>query len=338
MDKIINDQYLIIRQIGGGKYVSVYKAWDSMLQKIVAVRKISKDYVKNPESIGVVHKRLINTAKLEHENIVRVVNFIKNSEGDVYLIMDYVMGIGLDDLLKKCSQNSIKIQANIVLYVMQEILKALDYAYSLKDELTGKLLKVLHYDICSSNIMLYFNGRIKLTGFGIARIGQDLGTMSEKDKLTERLAYMSPEQVEMSGNIDERSDLFSCGTLLYELLSGEKAFTGINELNILRKIRKAEIDFSKLQEAKIDNELQKIVKKSLQKSPDDRYRSPAEMFLDIKRYSVRNLSAEGKKDEFTEFLSKNVNDDIKERRQEMEKDSKLDFRELMNVAIREISS
>ncbi len=322
---IINNQYLIIREIGVGRFATVYKAWDSVLQRVVAIKKFHKEYFNNAKYVDMFRKVIINIAKLEHENIVRVVNFIKG-DNEFYIVMDYVKGVNLEYLLNKCRKSSIKIPIDIGLYIILEVLKALDYAHSVKDELTGSLLDIVHRDMSPGNVMLYFDGRIKLTDFGITRIDQQYTKKIQKDKIT----YISPEQAEIKINIDARSDLYSSGIILYEILTGEKAFEGDTELDIWRKVRRVNVDFEKLVKYEIPDEIQKILKKILQKSPEERYQSAAEMYLEIKRY-LKRCNIEELKRQYRSFLAQQVDREIEEMKKEMEGDSKIDFRAMLNV-------
>ncbi len=326
---IINNQYLIIREIGTGGFATVYKAWDSVLQKVVAIKKIHKEYSNNAKYVDMFRKEAVNTAKLEHENIVRVINFVKDNDG-FCIVMDYVNGVDLEYLLRKCHTNFIKISIDIGLYIILEVLKALDYAHSIKDELTDKPLNIVHRDISPGNVMLYFDGRIKLTDFGIAKVGQQ--QRRTKEKMKGKISYMSPEQAKVKTNTDLRSDLFSCGIILYEILTGEKAFDGDTDLDIWWKASKANVDFKKLRACKIPDEIQEVLKKVLQKSPARRYQSAAEMYLEIKRYLSKRVNTEELRRQYKNYLEELVDSEVKAMEKEMEKDSKLDLQAILSVA------
>ncbi|MFH1415161.1 MAG: serine/threonine-protein kinase [Elusimicrobiota bacterium] len=332
--KIINNQYLIIREVGSGGFYTVYKAWDNMLHKIVAVKKIHKEYSNEPKYIHMFRKEAVDTAKLEHRNIVRVVNFTRDEEGGVYIIMDYVKGADLQYLINKCRRNSIKIPPEVALYMIAEVIKAFDYAHNARDELTNEPLNIVHRDVSPGNVMLYFDGRIKLTDFGIAKIREEssLRKNIKEDKLKVKISYMSPELAELRENIDPRSDLFSCGSLIYELLTGHKAFDAGSDVAIWQKVRKVDADFSRFEELDIPDILQNIIKKTLIKSPDKRYQSAAEMFVDIKRYLSKKGTTEKLQEQYKTFINKILSDEIKTLRKEMDEDSKNDFRLPFNMS------
>ncbi len=326
--KIINNQYLIIRKISEGGFATVYRAWDCMLEKIVAVKRIHQEYSKDAKYVDMFRDEAINTAKLEHENIVRVVNFIKEKDGGFYIVMDYVRGIDLEYLIEKCRTNSVKIPCDVSLYIISEVIKALDYAHNIREELTDRLLNIIHRDISPGNVMLYFDGKVKLTDFGIAKVGQQQNRAAKKEKLRGKIAYMSPEQAEANTHLDGRSDLFSCGVILYELLTGEKAFSGGNELEIWQKVRKANIDFKKLKDNNIPEDIQRILKTILQRSRGKRYQSAAEMYLEMKRYLHRKSASEELIRKYKSFLESMTSDEIKHLEREMKTDLKQDYNAL----------
>src|SRR3989339_422386 len=153
----IDNRYLIIKQVGSGGFATVYRAWDTTLQKFVAIKKIHDEFTSDAKFADMFKKEALNTAKLEHENIVRVINFIKDDAGKLYIIMDYVNGVNLSYFLKKCKDTGVSVPVEFSLFLISEVIKALDYAHSVKDELTGKQLNMVHRDISPANIMLYYD-------------------------------------------------------------------------------------------------------------------------------------------------------------------------------------
>lgn len=326
---VINNQYIVIGEIGLGGFATVYRAWDIMLQKIVAIKKIHKEYSQDAKYVDMFRREAVNTAKLEQDNIVRVVNFLRDTDGSFCIVMDYVFGVDLEYLIEKCKRNSVEIPEDISLHITSEVLRALDYAHSVKDIITQRPLRIIHRDITPGNVMIYFDGRVKLTDFGIAKAGEHQIITGKKDTLKGKISYMSPEQAEGRYNIDNRSDLFSCGLILFELLAGEKAFDGKDDMEILSKVKSVSIDFKLLKKRGISKEVMEIVKKILVRSPDKRYRAAAEIFLDIRRYfnkSGHSGSIEKVYKDFTkDILARENEDSVKE----LEKDFQQDFRAIL---------
>ncbi len=322
---IINNQYSVVELIGTGDIATVYKAWDSVLKKFVAVKKIHKKYSSNKDYMEAFNKYAVNAAKLEHENIVRLINYIKDDSGNLYVVMDYIKGVSLDYFIEKCKRDSIEIPVEISLYIISEIIKALDYAHTVRDEVTEEILNIIHRNIYPGNIILYFDGRIRLADFAIAgEIEQRIKT-TERESLGEKISYMSPEQIEGENNIDKRSDIFSCGAVMYEILTGQKAIVGNTDLDIWQKVLNVNIDFSKLNAGQLSPEIQSIVKKTLQKSPEKRYKNSAEMFLDIKRYLNNVAPTMELTEQYKDFIKDLLQNEIRVTKEKMDKDLKQDL-------------
>ncbi|MFC2048975.1 serine/threonine-protein kinase, partial [Elusimicrobiota bacterium] len=323
-DWVLNNRYHIISKIGDGGFAKVYKAWDNMLQNFVAVKKINEEYSTDAKFLDLFRKEAINTAKLEHENIVRVTNFIKDEKNNFYIIMDLVFGCDLEYLLEKCLLDSIKIPHEISLYIISEVIKALDYAHLAKNSITGLPLNIVHRDISPGNIMLYFDGRIKLADFGIAKAGDIHIKDSKKEKLKGKISYMSPEQA--SGNtVDQRSDLFSAGLVLYEMLTLVKAFPGKADYSTIQKVQNADVDMNKLSATGVSEYILKLLQKSLQKLPDKRYPNAASMFLVLKRFLSKKAKTGELKESYNKFLALIMKDEMKRSMEQMKIDSEKDF-------------
>ncbi|MGM0567615.1 MAG: serine/threonine-protein kinase [Elusimicrobiota bacterium] len=314
--KIINNKYVIDRLIGVGGVAFVYKAWDKMLDKYVAVKKIHKEFANDAKFVDMFREEAVNTAKLEYENIVRVLNFVID-DGDYYMIMDYVNGVDLEYMLDKCKKRNVKVPEEIAVHIIAEITKALDYAHNLKDDVTGKPINIVHRDISPGNIMLYYDGRIKLTDFGIAKAGGD--PEPKNNKIKGKLVYMSPEQAKCK-DVDARSDLFGCGLVLYEILTGEKPYDGKSDIDIWKKAKNAHVDFSRLKEQNVSKDLIKILKRMLKKDSQARYQSAAEMFIDLKKYLSKSGSTAENEKKYTRFLSMVLKEEIDAADMETKKD------------------
>ncbi len=316
----IDNKYVIDRLIGVGGVASVYKAWDTMLHKFVAVKKVHEKFSKDARFVDMFRNEAINTAKLEHENIVRVVNFIKE-DNDFYMVMDFVNGVDLEYLLNKCRKNKIKIPSHISVYIIGEVIKALDYAHNLKDENTGERLALVHRDISPGNIMLHYDGRIKLTDFGIAKAGE---AAPEDDKIKGKISYMSSEQARCK-EVDGRSDLFCCGLVLYEMLTGTKPYKGSSDMEIWKKAKDAKVDLKKLQAKGVDDDLISVLKRLLKKDPGARHQSAAELFIDFKRYLSRSGSTSEMSEKYRKFIGSLLKEEITAAEEEAKEKSKIDY-------------
>ena len=263
--KRLDGRYEVQEIIGVGGMSVVYKAYDNVDDRIVAIKILKDEFLNNEE----FKRRFKNESKaialLSHENIVRVydVNFGEKLQ---YIVMEYIDGITLKEYINK--QNSIT--WNDAVYFMTQILRAVQHAHD---------KGIVHRDIKPQNIILLPNGTLKVTDFGIARFSR-----SETKTLTEQaigsVHYIAPEQAK-GEQTDERADIYSMGVVLYEMLAGKVPFDSENAVSVA--LMQVQANAEKLTQINpnIPKGLEQISVHAMQKNPDDRYQSATEMLLDI---------------------------------------------------------
>lgn len=263
--KRLDGRYEVQEIIGVGGMSVVYKAYDNVDDRIVAIKILKDEFLNNEE----FKRRFKNESKaialLSHENIVRVydVNFGEKLQ---YIVMEYIDGITLKEYINK--QNSIT--WNDAVYFMTQILRAVQHAHD---------KGIVHRDIKPQNIILLPNGTLKVTDFGIARFSR-----SETKTLTEQaigsVHYIAPEQAK-GEQTDERADIYSMGVVLYEMLAGKVPFDSENAVSVA--LMQVQANAEKLTQinSNIPKGLEQICVHAMQKNPDDRYQSATEMLLDI---------------------------------------------------------
>ena len=263
--KRLDGRYEVQEIIGVGGMSVVYKAYDNVDDRIVAIKILKDEFLNNEE----FKRRFKNESKaialLSHENIVRVydVNFGEKLQ---YIVMEYIDGITLKEYINK--QNSIT--WNDAVYFMTQILRAVQHAHD---------KGIVHRDIKPQNIILLPNGTLKVTDFGIARFSR-----SETKTLTEQaigsVHYIAPEQAK-GEQTDERADIYSMGVVLYEMLAGKVPFDSENAVSVA--LMQVQPNAEKLTQINpnIPKGLEQICVHAMQKNPDDRYQSATEMLLDI---------------------------------------------------------
>lgn len=214
------------------------------------------------------------TARLVHPKIAQTFELAR--EGDMlFIAMEYVEGIDVLALLRECAQQRRRIEPALAAWICQEVLDALDYAHHLADD-GGQSLNIVHRDISPSNVLLSSRGDVKLVDFGIARAADPQRSHKTKSgTLKGKYGYMSPEQV-IELPLDQRSDLFSVGVVLAELLTGRRLFAAANELDVLLMVRDARLTRLDKYGADLDPALQELVRKALRKNPDERWLTAAE--------------------------------------------------------------
>jgi serine/threonine protein kinase len=242
----------------------------------------------------------MNTAKLAHSNIIQVLDLRKTEEGRVFLIMEYIEGIDLRSALERCERDQVFFPRDLGVHIIAEVCKALDYAHQAKDRRTGHPLNIIHRDISPSNVMISVSGDVKLIDFGIAKARQRVAKETRTGILKGKVNYMSPEQLE-GKKIDARSDLFSLGIALYEVLTTRQLFSGESDYSVMKNIVSARVDTEPLLEKNVPVALQRVVMKALKKDPLERYQSAGEMYVDLYNYQ-RTSPLESPQAELSRFV------------------------------------
>ncbi len=284
------EKYDILGLIARGGMAEIYKAKKKGVKgfkKVIALKKILSGYGEDDKFIEMFVDEAKIAAELTHPNIVQIYDFEKKD--DTYLIaMEYVLGKDLRKLLKRTQELDNKIPEELSLYIICKTLEALSYAHNANDDI-GNSLDIVHRDISPPNILLSYNGEVKLTDFGVSKAANKMH-QTISGALKGKLLYMSPEQARGDRNIDARSDLYSVGVVLFEMLTGKKLFLDNSEMAVLKKVQEGIIinpgDISE----DIDPELERIVLKSLAKDREERYQTANEMIDDLEHYLSETFS------------------------------------------------
>ncbi len=276
--KRLDGRYEIREVIGFGGMAVVYKAFDLSMNCEVAVKILKEEFITNDE----LRRRFSNEAKaitvLNHPNIVKVFD-VGLGETVQYIVMEYIYGITLKEYIAQ--QRTVYWKE--ALHFIMQVLHALQHAHD-----NG----IIHRDIKPQNIMLTPSGTIKVMDFGIARFQRDAGGRTiAGNKAVGSVHYISPEQARGGENTDPRSDLYSVGVMLYEMLTGTVPFDGDNPVNIAMKHIQNEAKPIRQLNEQIPKGLEEIVTRAMQKDPDLRYQSAAEMLKDLDEFK-RNPNVE----------------------------------------------
>jgi eukaryotic-like serine/threonine-protein kinase len=250
-------KYKVVEVIGKGAMGVVYKGYDPVLERHVALKTVRKELV-DENLAGQIIARFKNEAlasgRLNHPAIVSIYDYGENKQL-AYIAMEYVQGRGLRDFLARQERFGLQDVMNI----MSRLLDALDYAHE---------HGVVHRDIKPQNIIMTPDGRLKLADFGIARI--DRSNLTQIGSIMGTPAYMSPEQY-AGQQVDRRSDIFSCGVVLYELLTGVKPFEGPTETVGYKICHEPHRNPSQINPQGVPEVFDAILGKALAKKPEDRY-------------------------------------------------------------------
>ncbi|MFW5691041.1 MAG: protein kinase domain-containing protein, partial [Chloroflexota bacterium] len=255
-------QYQIVEQIGMGGMATVYKAYQPKLDRFVAVKVLHKMFLEENNFLARFEREGRIVAGLDHPNIVPVYDF-DTFQGQPYLVMKYVEGRTLKDHMQETP-----LSLDEVLYVMRAVCDALTYAH-------GR--GVLHRDIKPSNILIDQQGAPYITDFGLARIAQQGESTLSVDTMLGTPHYISPEQAQGAAEIDGRTDIYSAGIVLYELVIGRLPFTGDSAYAVIHKQINAAPPSPTRLNPDLPPEVGEVLLKALEKDPGRRYRTANEM-------------------------------------------------------------
>jgi TonB family protein len=275
-------QYLLLSKIATGGMAELFKAKRKGVEgfeKILAIKRILPHMSDNEEFITMFIDEAKLAAQLTHHNICQIFDLGK-IDNSYYIAMEYVHGKDLRAVLKAARTRSKVIPAELGILITSKICSALDYAHR-KNDLTGHPLNLVHRDVSPQNILITYEGDVKLVDFGIAKAATKVH-VTQHGALKGKILYMSPEQA-WGKAVDRRSDIFSVCAVLYEMLAGRPLFFDENdtEVTILEKVREARVTPICNLVPTLPKELEKILSKGLQKNPDDRYQLASELQKDL---------------------------------------------------------
>lgn len=284
--KMLGNRYEILEKIGEGGMSIVYKAQCQILNRIVAIKVLKEEYANDDEFLQKFKNEALSVAKLNHANIINVFD-VGQDEDISYIVMEYVDGKNLKEVLKEEK----KFSAEKVMDIAKQIAMALEEAHN---------KKIVHRDIKTQNIMLTSKGVVKVGDFGIAKAVSS-STITASGAIMGSVHYFSPEQAR-GGFVDERSDLYSLGIIMYEMATGRLPFDGDSPVNIALKHIQEKLEFQDSDE--ISSGIKDMIKKLTQKSPDKRYANARLLIEDIDYLQMGKKSVEVDEDDL--FATKKV--------------------------------
>src|SRR3954469_4661820 len=283
---VFDGRYRIERKLGAGGMADVYLAEDQELGRRVAIKILNSRHGNDDQFIERFRREAKNAAALNHPNIVSIYDR-GEAEDTYYIAMEFLDGRTLKELIIGRGAAAI----NGAIEYARQILSGLRFAHR---------HGIVHRDIKPHNVLVDGDGRVKVTDFGIARAGTS--QMTEAGSIVGTAQYLSPEQARGSG-VDQRSDLYSLGIVLYELLTGTVPFSGDTPVEIAMKHLSQTPEPPSVRRPDLPRELDLVVMRALAKDPDDRYQSAEEMDLDLERLSRGPAISQETEDSATQIMS-----------------------------------
>jgi serine/threonine-protein kinase len=263
----LGGRYEVIDRVGGGGMAIVYKAHDQLLNRYVAIKVLRQQFVNDEDFIRRFRREAQSAASLSHPNVVSIYDV--GQEADThYIVMEYVEGHNLNEIIKERAPLQVEEAVNIA----TQICDALDHAHH-----NG----IIHRDIKPHNILIGRNGRVKVTDFGIARAVTS-SDITQTGSVIGSVHYFSPEQAKGASQ-GEKSDLYSLGIVLYQMLTNRLPFLGESPISVALKHLQEKVVDPRSVNPHIPQSVENIILKALRKNPDERYQSARQMLHDLER-------------------------------------------------------
>jgi serine/threonine protein kinase len=270
-------KYTLFERIGHGGMAEVFKGriqGPAGFERTFVVKRILPHLSDDQAFIKMFVEEAKLSARLNHPNIVHIFE-LGAVEGEYFISMEYIRGHDLSETMRAIWKTMGPPRPELVAFIGREVCRGLAYAHGLTDD-AGRPLGMIHRDISPSNVMLSYEGAVKLLDFGIAKAMGDTAEATKGGTMKGKYAYMAPEQTD-ARNVDHRVDIFACGIVLHEVLTGRRLFKGQNDVQTIERVRRCEVPPPSMQNPAVPPELDAVVLKALARRPDDRWQSAGEM-------------------------------------------------------------
>ncbi len=272
-------KYFLLDMIALGGMAEIYRARMATPDgggRLLAIKRVIASYSQNPEFVAMFKGEIKTTSGFTHPNIVQLYDY-GEEEGLLYIAMELVDGKNLRQFMSRFAEIKALFPLEVSAYIIEQAAHGMAYAHAFKDKITGKPLNIVHRDISPQNILISYDGAVKVIDFGIAKAVTNVES-TRAGVIKGKPNYMSPEQV-IGDVLDGRSDIFALGIVFWELLTGKKLFSSDNDYAVLKLIENCHtvVKPPSLINAKVPKELDAIVLKCLQRKREDRYQTAEEL-------------------------------------------------------------
>jgi serine/threonine-protein kinase len=266
-------RYKVLERLDAGGMAEVFKGEAESLRgfkKLVAIKRILPSLTKNKKFVSMFLDEARLSLHLNHANVVHVFD-IGVADGTYFIVMEFVDGANLKAVVESLKRRSQRMSVAQAIYMMMEVCKGLSYAHEMRDPISGQPMNIVHRDISPPNVLMSRVGEVKIVDFGLAKAASQL-ELTDPGVVKGKFSYLSPEAA--SGMpIDHRSDVFSAGIVLYELLTGRRLFVGETDYQTVELVRKAYVPPVSKDNAEVPKALEDVLKKSLARDVNQRYQS-----------------------------------------------------------------
>jgi serine/threonine protein kinase len=285
-------RYFLVERIAVGGMAEVYRAVTHGVEgfrRTFVVKRILPEKASSPTFVRMFCDEARISALLHHPNIVQVYDF-GHVRGSYFLAMEYLAGKDLSSLMRVLRAAKASVPPGLAAYVAREAATGLHYAHTLRSA-SGQPLGIVHRDVTPSNVMMLFTGGVKILDFGIAKASSAVQAVEVEGGVKGKFGYLSPEQAR-GADLDGRADIFALGVTLWEMLAGRRLFAGKDDLETLRNVLQKPVPPPSSIRREVPPELDRIVLRALDRSPERRYQTAEEFALDCDGVA-RDLRADG---------------------------------------------
>ncbi len=287
--------YKLIERISVGGMAEVYKATEHGVEgfeRTVAVKRILPHIAEDDEFITMFKDEAKIAGQLNHGNIAQIYNL--GQQGDsFYIALEYVAGKDLRNIFTRCQQQGRPMPIAQACFVVMKVGEGLDYAHNKRDK-HGRHLNIVHRDVSPPNVLVSYEGEVKLIDFGVAKAAGRV-SRTQAGILKGKFGYMSPEQVR-GMPLDRRSDVFSLGVVLYECLVGQRLFQGDTDFATLEMVRTVDVPVPSSKNPEIPKDLEAIIMKALSGEPETRYQTAMELHDELQAFMFQHGMFYSRKD------------------------------------------
>ncbi len=308
-------KYTLVDRIAVGGMAEIFLARQAGLEgfeKTIVIKRIRPHLSKQPNFVKMFLNEAKLAAQLNHPNIVQIYDLGRISES-YFIAMEYIFGRDMRRIIPKADALGIPFPMVYALKIASSVCEGLYYAHARAD-MYGQPLDIVHRDVTPENIFVSFDGTVKVLDFGIAKAANQI-EQTRAGEIKGKLSYMSPEQC-MGKQLDNRSDIFSLGTVLYEWLTGFKLFTGDSEVAVLKSITEGKIYAPSYFKADIPEAVEAILMKALEKDRERRYQTAWEMQYDLDRF-LSQYEFTPSNIHLANFLKQLFNDELEEEKERL---------------------
>ncbi len=279
--------YTLVKRVKSGGMAEVYLAKMGGVEgfeKHVAIKRILPHLTESDEFVEMFIDEAKLTVQLNHANIAHIYDFGKR-DNTYYIAMEFIHGRDVNAVFKDSFKRKQPLPLSVCCYIIQQICEGLDYAHRKRSQ-DGRELGIVHRDVSPANILVSYEGAVKIIDFGIAKAVSKL-SMTRPGLIKGKISYMSPEQMRGQA-IDRRSDVFAVGIILYELLAGRRLFAARTDVDTIRNVIRGNIPPLETVRPDVPPALARIVMKALEREPDHRYPWASEMSTDLQAFMIQS--------------------------------------------------